>query len=363
VSNVAPKGNVGEWSELFALAYLLVQGGAYSANSDQEPNHNLYYKVLQIVIADEGLQGEIRYDIRDDHIAIFEDGYLVTEVDKNEIKRQTDFFFVDLTSGTGKKTFALDSGQRLMALLNKKSISAASSERETDLSLVIADHESGGPTPRYGFSIKSQLGQPSTLLNSSGSTNIIYEILSSAVSGKFPLPDISKTASSHPQNVRAILEAGYTLKFHGYQSEIFAENLSYVDSQLPEHLAKVVLESYVHDEIKGFSAVAERVFSPTEKSSEQPLFKLREFLGAVSMGLRPNTVWRGNASKFKGLMLVKQDGTVLFYYLNSRLNFEEYLYKNVRFERPSTKRHKYGFIFEEDASNFIKLNLQIRFQR
>jgi len=363
VSNAAPKGNVGEWSELFALAYLLVQGGAYSANSDQEPDHNLYYKVLQIVIAGEALQGEIRYDIRDEQIAIFEDGYLVSEVDKSEIKRQADFFFIDLMSGTGKKTFHLDSGQRLMALLNKKSMSATSSERETDLSLVIADNESGGPTPRYGFSIKSQLGQPSTLLNSSGSTNIIYEILPSDVSERFPLPDISKTASSHPQNIRAILKAGYTLKFHRYQSETFAENLGFVDSKLPENLAKVVLESYVHDEIKGFSEVAERVFNPGEKSSEQPLFKMREFLGAVSMGLRPNTIWKGNASKFKGLMIVKHDGTVLFYYLNSRLNFEEYLYKNVRFERPSTKRHKYGTIFEEEASRFIKLNLQIRFQR
>jgi len=100
-----------------------------------------------------------------------------------------------------------------------------------------------------------------------------------------------------------------------------------------------------------------------EKKSQQPLFKLREFLGAVSMGLRPGKAWKGNPSKFKGLLVVKKDGDIVFYHLNSRLNFEEYLFQNVRFDRPSTTRHKYGQIFTENNRNFIKLNLQIRFRR
>jgi hypothetical protein len=54
---------------------------------------------------------------------------------------------------------------------------------------------------------------------------------------------------------------------------------------------------------------------------------------------------------------------VVFYYMNSRLNFEEYLFQNVRFDRPSTRRHKYGQIYEEDGKSLIKLNLQIRFRK
>ena len=363
MQDVALRGNIGEWSELYALAYLLVMGGAHPANENQEPNQNLYFKVLQAVIEDNDLQAELRYDIRESNIGIFENGYLVGEVAKSDVKRQLDFFFADLASGSGKKTFQLPSGQRLLNLLNKKSISAGSGERETDLSLVIADVETGGPTPRYGFSIKSQVGQPSTLLNSSGATNIIYKIVPNPLKIQSHLPDLSDSPSSHPQNVRAILDAGYSLIFHEYQSDIFAENLKYVDSNLPENLAKVVLESYIHDEIKGFADIAERVFPKIDKLSEQRLFKLREFLGAVSMGLRPSSAWKGNSSKFKGLMVVKHDGTVVFYYLNSRLNFEEYLYQNVRFERPSTKRHKYGSVFSDGQADFIKLNVQIRFRR
>jgi len=361
-SEFQTKGNKGEWSELYALAYLLVNGGANSADENQDPISDEFFEVLQVVISDHDVQAELKYEINENTIEIFENENHVKSVQKKQVKEQIDFFFQDLTSGLGKKTFEIKSGHELMHLLNKKTISAGSGERETDLSLVIRDQETGGKTPRFGFSIKSQLGQASTLLNSSGSTNIIYKVVPKSGSQFKDLPDLSSTPSSHPQNVRKILESGFNLNFEAYQNEIFSENLSYVDSQLPTNFASVVLESYIHDEFKGFADICERVFPTSEKRSSQPLFKLKELLGAISMGLRPSHEWKGNSSKFKGLMVVKDGGQVVFYFMNSRLNFEEYLYTNVRFERPSTKRHKYGFLYEKDGSMFIKLNVQIRFK-
>jgi hypothetical protein len=44
-----PSGNVGEWSELYTLAFLLVNGGAYAADKKQNRCHNPYsarYKLL-----------------------------------------------------------------------------------------------------------------------------------------------------------------------------------------------------------------------------------------------------------------------------------------------------------------------------
>lgn len=357
------RGNIGEWSELLALATLLVNGGSYAADENQNPIDDLYFKVLQVIISSHDLQGELQYKISDNKIDIYENNELIDEIERSAIANHLEFFFQDLKNGKARKTFTLKSGIDLMKLLHKKTISAGSGERETDFSLVIADTETGGPTPRFGFSIKSQLGQASTLLNSSGSTNIIYEVLPGQNASTSVLPDISESPSSHPQNIRRIIGAGYTLKFSGYQNEVFEENLSYVDSQLPEHLAIVLLESYVNDQIKSFAEISERVFPVDKKTSEQPLFKLKEFLGAVSMGLRPSTQWKGNSSKFKGLMVVKDDGSLIFYYMNSRLNFEEYLFRNVRFERPSTKRHKYGALYAIGDSTFIKLNIQIRFNR
>jgi hypothetical protein len=357
------RGNIGEWSELYALAYLLVTGGAHAADEQQKSTPDIYFKVLQVIIANHDIQNELRYDINESTVSIFENGYLIDEVEKSDLKLEIDYFFRDLTSGVGRKTFSLASGDKLMKLLHKKTISAGSGERETDLQLVIADDDSGGPTPRFGFSIKSQLGQAATLLNSSGSTNIVYEIVPELNKTQAKIPDLTKSPSSHPQNIRSIYAAGFKLEYREYQNVTFAENLSYVDSNLPGHLARVLLQSYLNDEIKDFSRVSELVFPTTDKNSDQPLFKLRELLGAISMGLRPSTTWKGNASKFKGLMVVKKDGEVVFYYMNTRLNFEEYLFNNVRFDRPSTSRHKYGQIIEDDGRYFIKLNLQIRFKK
>jgi hypothetical protein len=357
------RGNIGEWSELYALAYLLVQGGANAADENQKPITDLYFKVLEVIINSHTLQRELRYELEGETVLIHQDEQTIGRVPKSSIKILMNKLFSDLISDSNKKTFSVSSGTQLMGLLHKKTISAGSSERESDIQLIIADPQTGGPTPRFGFSIKSQLGQASTLLNSSGSTNIIYEIVPNPTLMQQALPDISDTPSSHPKNIRRIYEAGYMLKFHAYQSEIFHENLTYIDSQMPQHLAEVLLLSYLRDDLKDFSRVSELVFAPELKSSEQPLFKLQEFLGAVSMGLRPNAPWKGNPSKFKGLMVVKIDGEIVFYYLNSRLNFEKYLYQGVRFERPSTSRHKYGFVVSENNRNYIKLNLQIRFKK
>ena len=357
------RGNVGEWSELYALAYLLVQGGANAADENQKPITDLYFKVLQVVINSHNLQSELVYEIADEKIKVSLDNQAISSVSRSSIKNAMKELFDDLTSGTARKTFSLSSGHRLMELLHKKTISAGSGERETDLQLIIADPETGGPTPRFGFSIKSQLGQASTLLNSSGSTNIVYEIVPNPLLPQGSIPDFSESPSSHPKNIRRIYEAGYVLKFHEFQNEVFFENLTYIDSQMPFYLAEVLLQSYLRDDLKDFSLVSELVFPIGQKNSQQPIFKLQEFLGAVSMGLRPNAPWKGNPTKFKGLMVVKNDGDILFYYLNSRLNFEKYLYQSVRFERPSTSRHKYGAIFRENDKNLIKLNLQIRFKR
>ena len=131
--------------------------------------------------------------------------------------------------------------------------------------------------------------------------------------------------------------------------------------KVPDYLAKVLLQSYLSRE-DSYSKIVETIFDPGELNSRQPIFKLKEFLGAVAMGLRPSLEWDGDTTKFSGILVVKNSGEVVFYYLHNRKNFEEYLFNNVSFERPSTSRHKYGSIYNEDGIDKIKLNLQIRFK-
>ena len=73
--------------------------------------------------------------------------------------------------------------------------------------------------------------------------------------------------------------------------------------------------------------------------------------------------WDGDTTRFSGILVVKMNGEVVFYYLYNRKSFEAHLFRNVYFERPSTSRHQYGEIYQSNGKFFIKLNLQIRFNK
>jgi hypothetical protein len=51
--------------------------------------------------------------------------------------------------------------------------------------------------------------------------------------------------------------------------------------------------------------------------------KIKKFLSAASMGLKAATEWSGYPEDFGGMLLVKKDGDVLFYYLYNMKKFEE----------------------------------------
>jgi len=51
----------------------------------------------------------------------------------------------------------------------------ASSGKKVDLTIVLHDKKSP-EFPELGFSIKSMLGSPATLLNASGATNFVYRL-------------------------------------------------------------------------------------------------------------------------------------------------------------------------------------------
>jgi type II restriction enzyme len=352
------KGNLGEWSELYTLGYLLVHGGAFAADENQKKIPDIFHRVLQVYLAEKSGQPETEYVINKDDVAIFIDGKQSATVYRSTIESSLELLLQDLTNGSHKKTFSLTTGTSLLELLNRSRISASSSERENDLELILEDLVTKSPTPRVGFNIKSQIGGRSTLLNASGATNFVYKIIEDDPSIQNELPKF--VHGKHRDNLKLLYGAGFHLEFESMSNDIFYQNLTLLDMQFPNYLARILLESYLTGE-KSFEKVVAKVFPTNQSASRQPVFKIKEFLGAVAMGLRPSTLWDGDTTSFSGILVVKADGEVVFYYLYNRKNFEEYLFKNVAFERASTSRHKYGEIYSENGFDKLKLNLQIRF--
>ena len=358
MSNAPLKGNIGEWSELYALGYLLVHGGAFAADQNQEAIPDVFHKVLQVHLGGNSNQLDLNYIIRNAEITILISGNEVARVDRSLIQVTIEAMLSELEDGKLRKTFQLISGGDLLRLLKRDRISAGSGETENDLELVLEDQVTEAPTPRVGFNIKSQLGGRATLLNASGATNFVFNIVPNSVHSQNRYPNF--VHGKHSRNLQLLYEAGYHLEFDKIASETFQNNLMLLDLKCPEHLAQVLLHSYLKEE-KSFEQVVKKVYPDNDMNSKQAVFKLKEFLGAVAMGLRPSIEWDGDTTKFSGLLVVKASGEVVFYYLYNRKNFEEHLFRNVGFERPSTSRHRYGEIYSENEQDKLKLNLQIRF--
>ena len=358
VSSEVLKGNIGEWSELYALGYLLVHGGAFAADDEQKPIPDTFHRVLQVFLAEKIGASETNYILNKNEVAILVSGNEVARVERSAIEASIKLMLGELADGTHNRTFSLTTGTELLNLLKRTRISAGSNEHENDLDLMLQDQVTGMPTPRVGFNVKSQIGNRSTLLNASGATNFVYRVEPNNSSSSKLYPQFEH--GKHRQNLNKLYEAGFHLEFDSLASETFHQNLTLLDMQFPSYLANVLLHSYLSGE-DSFSDAVDSIFPSSILESRQPIFKLKEFLGAVAMGLRPSTHWDGDTTKFSGIIVVKMNGDVVFYYLYNRKNFEEYLFKNVAFERPSTTRHKYGSIFNENGIDKIKLNLQIRF--
>jgi hypothetical protein len=345
--------NRGEWSELYAIGYLLKHGGGFAADEYAQLDESNFYKVLQIVDNPSGTSETI-YKIHDDEVEIFRSGRSTVRIAKNEISPLLSTFFDDLLFQSTSSAFFLTTGRDFMKLIHKNKLSA-SSALTSDLHLILEDEETNMATPRKGFSIKSEIGSPATVFNASHSTNLTYRLI-----GNGEMPSF-ENSSAVKTNVKSLTDAGFELRFDRFDSSTFEKSLKNIDSNLPIYLSQLLL-AYTQSTTTSMKSVCEIAFPAKDSESELKVQKIKRFLSAASMGLKAGTIWSGYPEDFGGMLLVKRTGDVLFYYLYNMKKFEMYLYNHLRFETPSASRHGFGQIYGEKGDYFIKLNLQIRYK-
>jgi len=74
-----------------------------------------------------------------------------------------------------------------------------------------------------------------------------------------------------------------------------------------------------------------------------------------------HTLRSGTLDATGGYLVVKDDGEILCYHIYNRNDFEEYLLSNTKIINPSLTRLKFGKVYKDNETFYIKLNLQIRF--
>ena len=81
-------------------------------------------------------------------------------------------FLLEKIKANKKRTFSVPKIEEFMQSINCLSLKA-DSKAKTDITIVVHDQRTN-QQPTLGFSIKSQLGSPSSLLNAGKTTNFIF---------------------------------------------------------------------------------------------------------------------------------------------------------------------------------------------
>lgn len=189
---------------------------------------------------------------------------------------------------------------------------------------------------------------------------------------KFAVPTVNKV-NALPESPTEVAERmlmierlGGVLKYSDVADRVFRCNLLMIDLHFPRMLAEMVRIMHL-DGITRVSELTERIKEMNPLKIKDELinkhcfyeFKMKQFLLALALGMRPAKIYNGTDSAVEGLLLANGDGEVLCYHKSDRQAFADFLYRNTRFEKGSVDKDKYGFLERENGVYYFKLNVKI----
>ena len=347
---MARKFNKGEWSEFYTFIKILADKKIYLFD-DNLDKLNDYYNVLKIFRKEET---QVVYDLSENNIIKFIDNKKFI-IESKKIKPFINELFQYLKNNKGA-SFTIEEIDDIFDLLKSDIIKGGNSYNKADIDLIINDNNV--LEQKIGFNIKSYIGNPPTLLNSSKATNFIYEIIE--FEGNIDSINNIKTKSKIRDRILQIIKENGVLKFDKIDNKIFVKNLKKIDTLLPDIIAIFLLNFF-----SGNGRKINEVFSSLSNnklgiSKEDFEYKIKAFLINIALGFVPTKEWDGY-KKANGYIVVKNDGDIGCFNIFNEKILANYLFNNTKFDTPSSSRHDYGYIYEENGKLYIKLNLQIRF--
>lgn len=352
-------GNKGEWSELYVLLKLLGDGELKLGNAHTETLIENVLPIIEVLRTENNSIHSYRYSDQQIHIDL---GTKIKTIPAS-IFTQKALILLQAIKNNRERTFQVNSLTQFLDDIQCQTLKASSSTK-TDINIKVYDPKTA-QTPLLGFSIKSQLGSPSTLLNAGQTTNFIFQV-HDLPTECIPAINAIDGRSKIKARIDAIMAQKATLQFHKCENETFSGNLILIDSLLPHLTAQLLLGYYA----QGYSLLSELVTwlaqrnplqFPNTQGHDYYTYKIKRFLTDIALGMMPSQVWTGQYDATGGYLVVKQSGEVLCYHLYQRNLFEDYLLHNTKLDTASTSRHQFGALYTENGQTFVKLNLQIRF--
>lgn len=353
------KGNKGEWSELYAFFKLLADGRLYCGDGQLNRYDDKFYPVLEIFRDDSPNRNS--YKIRTAKNNILVAGQTINiEIPQERFKQEADTLLEHIKNMGNNTDFSYI--QPFMNMIGCSTIKAKSSDK-ADIRIVIHNLQTGAK-PELGYSIKSKLGADSTLINSNkDGTNFIYRVqgISAKQVSEFNAFDKFKKKFDY------LKSTGATVSYYKTANSILHNNLTLLDLGIERIIADCLIDYYsgkgrTVSEITGHISVSDPLKIANDTDQPMYAYKVKLFLLAFALGVTSSTPWYGRFHANGGYIVIKEDGDIICYHFFDRNDLENYLFFNTRFETPSTSRHLFGKIYQENGEYFLKLNLQIRFK-
>lgn len=222
--------------------------------------------------------------------------------------------------------------------------------------------------PLSGFSVRSRLGAMNPLLDGGRAANLKLE--QSGV--KFATPTVNKinalpeTPNEVAERMLLIERLGGVLKYSDVADRVFRSNLLMIDLHFPRVLTEMVRIMHL-DDITRISELTEVIKQMNPLKIKDELvnkhgfyeFKVKQFLMALALGMRPAKIYTGQDSVVEGILLMDGSGEVLCYHKSEKPVMEDFLFLNTRLEKGSLDKDKYGFLERENGTYYFKLNAKI----
>ncbi len=240
----------------------------------------------------------------------------------------------------------------------------AKTDDRTDLSVAFWNPEA----PLSGFNIRCRFGAMNPLLDGGRAANLKLE----QTGIKLANPEVSKI-NALPESPNEVAERmmmierlGGVLKYSDVADRVFRSNLLMIDLHFPRVLAEMVRMMHL-DGITRVRDLTERIKEINPLKIKEELiskhgfyeYKIKQFLLALALGMRPAKIYNGVDSAVEGMFLTDADGEILCYHQSKRQIFADFLYQNTRFEKGSVDKDKYGFLERENGVYYFKLNVKI----
>lgn len=353
--------NKGEWTELYSFLKTIHDGeiffadGKLNVKKDIPPINVKSVSTLNIPQKVK-LYGET-IDVINIDGGVIKSVPMVDLVDKDYLEEIKDRII------NGRGTFEIPEFDIITDKLGITIIKGGNSNQKSDIKL---DFEWKDTIyEEQGLGIKSYLGSKPTLLNASGNTNFIYRV------EKIDFNSIKEVNAINSRTkikdrIEKIQSLGGTFSFERLEKDSMNYNLALVDSALPKLMSEMLLNFYVLrknrliENLK-YTMKSNSIDRTAILDYDSGVVKIKRLMVSVLLGFFAGSKWDGKYTS-NGTIVVKDDGEQVAYHIINVSDLEDYLFNEIRFDTPSSSRHRYGSLYRErDGNIYFKLNMQLRF--